>query len=301
MPQGTAWRRRRPTRRAPSRRTATRRPASRAGAAPSAAARAAPTRATPRRRARAAGRPGARRTPATWSRSVPPGSRVGCTAGPRRRPHQGEAGRGDRRLQPPRGAIQADRRAVEGDAKHASGQHERGPREQRERALSRGSGRMYHSSGSGNADEQRRRRESTGEIRAAAAAAGVSRTARARRVRAGAPERRRARDGRPHDVQDVDLQQARGAWRTRRARTTAAGTETRSRKICQPRRSTRRAASPADRAALDLRRGCQRDGDTGEEEEERRGHAAEDHQPAEHRPRALASARSRRRRCAPRS
>ena len=177
-----------------------------------------------------------------------------------------------------RGAAMAPSLApIERHAHHGPGQHERRPRKQGERALA-GVGPEVplerirpRRQPCGVADGGRRHRDD-----------GRARRQRKGPRQAGArhpPDTRRGHDGRPHDVQDVDLQQ------TRRVREAAerVGLQAEHEReqenlppapLHQPRRLHRR-STPAH-----VRGGRQCDRDTGHEQESWRGHAAQHHQPA---------------------
>ena len=150
-------------------------------------------------------RRGGRRRPARWSRSAPWGTAAAArppsrTPPPRARPARPMAAWS-------RHGAQAAA-AVERQAQHRPGQHERGPRKQGERAFA-GVGPEVPLERVGPGRQPRRvtdgGRRHRDERRAASQDQGPPQTA-ARQP----PDARRRHDGRPHDVQDVDLQQASG-------------------------------------------------------------------------------------------
>ena len=229
-------------------------PASPAGWRVRSAATAAPTTPTPRRRAEASGRRGSRSTPATSPRRWP--RETGSADAPAQPPtsDQREAGGGNDACRSRHVDHPADRAPSMASPSTRSGEHEPGPGEERERALPRGRADVPLESGpaaiaSSGVVANPRRDPSSSTV------AVVSRLARARRVEPPPQSAAVHAMAGPMMFRMSTFNSCRGAWRIRRARTTAAGRETRSRKICQPRRSTRaRRASPAAAPAPNLRR-----------------------------------------------
>ena len=144
-------------------------------------------------------------------------------------------------------------------------------------------GRKYHSSGSGSASSSGVVRIHGRHERQPPRSRAVEPAPRRPSVERPAPQSRAvsAMAG-PMTFRMSTFNRLARRWRSRRARTTAGGTETRSRKICQPRCSdAMRGEVPVVCAASICAAADSADGNAGEEEEERRRHPAEHHEPPE--------------------